>query len=288
MSLTLDRLRIVDEVMQAYADRKHITDKWLIRQAIATAPMRRAILTTLPIRPGMHIVDVGCGYGALLFDIAAMHSVRVTGIDHSPTALAIDEEILPTLAARGALEDGASITFQRGDATALPLPAGFADGVVSRFLFQHLSNPNAAASEMFRILRPGGFACAIDSDDALSIEYPADPPTVARTKEALKSLQRARGGDREIGRKLASTFHDAGFSVTQTFVVPQAVYSQTPSDLARGVLAEQLQAGHQELVARGILTEPEYQELLRNLRQEAARWQFSMHSEIAVLAWKPS
>ncbi|ACV59562.1 methyltransferase domain-containing protein [Alicyclobacillus acidocaldarius] len=288
MDRSLDRLQIVDDVMQAFADREDITDKWLIRQTIATAAMRRAILATLPMRPGMHIVDVGCGYGALLFDIAAMHSVHVTGIDHSPAALAVDEEILSTLAARGALKDGASITLQRGDAMALPLPDGFADGVVSRFLFQHIPNSRTAAAEMFRILRSEGFVCAIDSDDALSIEYPADPPAVTRAKDALKSLQRAKGGVREVGRQLASIFHDAGFSITQTFVVPQAVYSLAPSDLARDILAEQLQAGRQELVARGILTKPEYLELLRDLRQEEARWQFSMHAEIAVIAQKPS
>lgn len=287
MSLTLDRVRIVDEVMQAYADREDITDKWLVWQSIATATTRRAILSALRVLPDMHIADVGCGYGALLFDLVAMHKVKVTGIDNSPTVLALDEDILATLAARGALQEGATVTLQRGDVMALPLADGSVDGVVTRFLFQHLRNPSAAATEMFRVLTSGGFVCAIDVDDALSIEYPSHLAAYSRAKEALQSLQRIRGGDRKIGRKLASIFHNAGFSVAQTFVVPQAAYCQAPGDLTRDVLVQQLQAARPELIAHGILTETEFQMLLRDLRQETACWQFSMHAEIAVIALKP-
>ena len=56
---------------------------------------RAAILHTLALGPGDHLLEVGCGGGLLLRD--AMHSgAKVTGIDHSEEMIALAPCSLPT------------------------------------------------------------------------------------------------------------------------------------------------------------------------------------------------
>ncbi|WP_367307042.1 class I SAM-dependent methyltransferase [Alicyclobacillus acidocaldarius] len=279
--------QVIDDVMKTYVSREDVHNRWLIHQALATAAIRRAVLRALPIRAGMRVLDIGCGFGALTFDIAALYAVQLTGIDRSSTALAVAKRVEHDLRDAGAMAAGCAIEWKTGDAEALPLPDNDADVAVSRFLFQHLTNPNAAVREIFRVLKPGGFTCLIDADDALSLEYPVDP-VAAEVRDALSRLQQTNGGDRHMGRKLASLLAGAGLSVVQTFVVPQAHYAETPSRLARLTLLEQLRERRAGLIETGIISQASYEALARRLQQEPAKPQFSMHAEVAVIAKKPA
>ncbi len=273
--------------MKTYVSREDVPNRWLIHQALATAAIRRAVLRALPVRAGMRVLDIGCGFGALTFDIAALYDVQLVGIDRSSAALTVAKRMEQDLQNAGAIISGCTIEWQTGDAEALPLPDSHADVAVSRFLFQHLTNPSSAVREIARVLKPGGFACLIDADDALSLEYPVDP-VAAEVRDALSRLQQTNGGDRHMGRKLASLLADVGFSVVQTFVVPQAHYAETPSRLARLTLLEQLQERRGALIETGIISQASYDALARRLEQEPGEPQFSMHAEIAVIAKKPA
>ena len=71
-----------------------------------------------------------------------------------------------------------------GDAADLP----FADGAVHVLrcerVFQHLSDPQAAAHEFARVLAPGGRVAVLDSDWGTAISHPGDPDLVRRYTEA--------------------------------------------------------------------------------------------------------
>ena len=96
-------------------------------------------------------VDVGCGTGALTATVlAATDPAHVLGVDPSSGFLA---------GARARVTDPRA-SFQVGDAQSLPLPDRSVDAVVSGLALNFVPNPQLAATEIARILVPGGVAGA--------------------------------------------------------------------------------------------------------------------------------
>jgi SAM-dependent methyltransferase len=103
--------------------------------------VRRAALTLSPPRPGMKVIDVGCGAGAMLARYAAA-GCRVAGLDASPDMLS---------EARRRLGPGARLAT--GEAAALPFATGTADLVMATMLFHTLPEEGrpATLAEMARV-----------------------------------------------------------------------------------------------------------------------------------------
>lgn len=99
---------------------------------------------TQPDRP-LKIVDVGCGPGFLLGCLEGWFpSAELTGIDQSDDLLRVAKARCPKMLP---LE---------GDATALPLPDGYADVAFALHVVEHLPHPDQFLTEARRVLRPGG------------------------------------------------------------------------------------------------------------------------------------
>ncbi|MBM4062936.1 MAG: metalloregulator ArsR/SmtB family transcription factor [Planctomycetes bacterium] len=99
---------------------------------------------------GADVADLGCGTG-FLADWLAARGARVIAVDHSERMLA---------AARG--RSGPGITFRRGRLDALPLGDGEVDAAFANLVFHHVPDLDAAAREVFRVLRPAGVAVVSD------------------------------------------------------------------------------------------------------------------------------
>lgn len=109
-------------------------------------PAARLVVESAGLREGEHVVDIGCGTGNAT-TLAAELGAHVTGVDPAPRLLAA--------AADEARTRGLDATFLRGDATALPLPDGCADVVLSVFGVLFAPDARAAIAEMARIAAPG-------------------------------------------------------------------------------------------------------------------------------------
>ena len=110
-------------------------------------PAARVVVERAAPAPGEHVVDVGCGTGNAAL-LAAERGGRVTGVDPAPRLLEVARE--------RATERALDVTFELGDAAALPLEDGAADVVLSVFAVIFASDPRAAAAEITRVCAPGG------------------------------------------------------------------------------------------------------------------------------------
>ncbi len=101
----------------------------------------------LGIPAGARVLDVACGTGNLALPIARGGAL-VTGVDIAANLLVQARE-------RAAAE-GLTVRFDEGDADALPYPDGSFDWVVSMFGAMFAPRPEMVASELGRVLKPGG------------------------------------------------------------------------------------------------------------------------------------
>ncbi|GLI03837.1 hypothetical protein Pa4123_91170 [Phytohabitans aurantiacus] len=167
------------------------------------------------LRPGMSLLDVGCGPGTITLDLAARVAPgRVVGIDAAPDALA-------------AAPSTATVDFQVGDVYALAYDDDAFDVVHAHQVLQHLADPVAALREMRRVCRAGGFVAARDADYAAMTWHP-EIPALDDWLALYRRVARHNGGEPDAGRKLLSWAREAGF--TDVRATASAWCFATPED----------------------------------------------------------
>ena len=121
------------------------------------APYRelaKRIARDLP--PGADILDLACGPGYLAIAFAALGRYRVTGLDISDRFIRI--------ASTKAQEAGVAVTLRKGNAADMPFAEKRFDAILCRAAFKNFAQPDVALNEIYRVLKPGGFAVIVDLD----------------------------------------------------------------------------------------------------------------------------
>lgn len=172
------------------------------------------------LRPGLSLLDAGCGPGTITVDLARRVAPgRVLGVDRSPDVLA--------QAAAHAVDQGVALEVQPADVYALPFPDASFDVVHAHQLLQHVDDPVRALVEMRRVLRPDGLMAARDSDYACFAWAPPDP-LLTRWLDLYRAVARRNGGEPDAGRFLKGWALGAGFrevratSSTWTYADPES------------------------------------------------------------------
>jgi SAM-dependent methyltransferase len=160
------------------------------------------------LRPGMRVLDVGCGPGTIALGLAeAVAPGEVIGLD-------LREDVLARARDGAAARGTANLRFERGSAYELPFPDESFDAVLAHVVLMHLREPARALAEMHRVLRPGGVVGLRDADHGACLAYPTTP--LREQFYALRSrVQQHNGGDPFLGRSYRRLLLEAGFARTE-------------------------------------------------------------------------
>ncbi|GAC1597936.1 MAG: hypothetical protein NVS3B21_23000 [Acidimicrobiales bacterium] len=195
--------------------------------------VRRRIMELLAPTPGQRLLDVGCGAGQDVLDLA-----RLVGSDGAVFGVDKSESLLAEARDRAAQVGIDNVEFRFGDAQRLPLDDDSVDGSRSDRVFQYLTDPACAVRELVRVTRPGGTVVVADTDWGASVFDCDDLDLGVRIDDAWTAT-RPSG---RIGRQLFGLFVRAGLRDVEVF--PHTVAATNTSDDS----ASELTSTYREIV----------------------------------------
>jgi SAM-dependent methyltransferase len=167
------------------------------------------------LRPGMRLLDAGCGPGAIAVGFAKrVPPGDVVGVDSDAQGIEAARRLASSLELTNA-------QFAVASLYALPFDDQVFDGAFVHAVVQHLHDPVAALREVHRVLRPGAVIGVADADLSMDLLHPATPCMV-RSMQLLADLRRADGGTPDAGRRLRELLSLAGFSRCTASATPVA------------------------------------------------------------------
>ncbi|CQD20956.1 methyltransferase-UbiE family protein [Mycobacterium lentiflavum] len=162
------------------------------------------------LKPGLRLLDVGCGPGTITADLADIVAPgSVTAVDQFA-------DVLDVARSEARQRNLSNVTFAAADVERLDIADGTFDVVHAHQVLQHVADPVRALREMRRVCAPGGIVAARDADYAGFIWYPR-LAALDFWRDVYQQAARANGGEPDAGRRLLSWALEAGFDdVTPT------------------------------------------------------------------------
>jgi ubiquinone/menaquinone biosynthesis C-methylase UbiE len=157
------------------------------------------------LHPGLTLLDVGCGPGTITCDLARLVAPgAVVGLDAAESVVA---------EARHEAERSGppTVSFVVGDLLDLDFDDASFDVVHAHQVLQHVGDPVAALTEMWRVCRPGGVVAVRDSDYPGFRFFPEEAD-LDRALAAYGRLTRANGANWDAGRRLLHWANQVGFA----------------------------------------------------------------------------
>lgn len=172
--------------------------------------IRQQVYKKIKVIPGEQILEVGCGLGRTVREIAELTSnaCKVTGIDKS--AVLLNESIRRSDLTKN------NINFQQGDGAAL----AFADDTFyftcAERVLMHISDPKQVLAEMTRVLKKGG-TLTITEPDLSSVEI---YPDYNKVSSQLVNQWCSYTESPAIGKQLLGYFHELGLNNIEISITP--------------------------------------------------------------------
>jgi ubiquinone/menaquinone biosynthesis C-methylase UbiE len=165
---------------------------------------------------GSNVLEAGCGTGAQTVIIARKNPLsHFISIDISPESISEAETKVQSYGI-------SNVQFQQNDIFNLSFPDEFFDHIFLCFVLEHLSNPLLALSKLKRVLKKKGGLTVIEGDHGSAYFHP-DSEDAQRVIHHLVDLQKQKGGDANIGRRLYPLLQKAGLK--NISVSPRQVYA---------------------------------------------------------------
>jgi len=180
-------------------------------ERLTTSAGRRELAFFVPhLRPGMRLLEGGCGSGSMALELASVvHPGEVVGVD-------IDTKRVTEARTAAAGQGLNNVRFETASVLSLPFANDSFDAAFLSSVCEHLQDPLTALRELVRVVKPGGVIGVRDHEPSGMLVAPYDP----LFREMLDLVLRYRthaGTDFQIGRKLRGVPHAAGLQrVTAT------------------------------------------------------------------------
>lgn len=179
-----------------------------------TAPtllaIRKQVYNKIKVSPGEQILEVGCGLGRTVREIAELtdNACKVIGIDKS--AVLLNESIRRTDLTKN------NISFQQGDAAALDFADDTFSFACAERVLMHTPDPKQVLAEMTRVLKKGG-TLAITEPDLSSVEI---YPDYNKVSSQLVNQWCSFTESPAIGKQLLGYFQELGLNNIEISITP--------------------------------------------------------------------
>jgi ubiquinone/menaquinone biosynthesis C-methylase UbiE len=141
--------------------------------------MQKKLVSSLNLKEGQRLLDLGCGTGwAVRYAAGLVHERgEFYGIDISPKMIE---------KAEASSSGFNNVHFSITSAEQLPFDDNFFDFIICSNSFHHYFNPDKVLSEVYRVLKPGGRIYILDATSDTFIVRMADKRTKKRDPAHVK------------------------------------------------------------------------------------------------------
>ena len=174
------------------------------------------------LRPGMRLLDFGCGPGTISVGLAkAVEPGELHGVDMEESQIDLARRVADT----GAQPN---VFFHVGDVTDLDFEDNFFDVAHCHNVLMHVPDTQAVLEEVKRVLKPGGIIACREMISGSSFTYP-DYGVIRKAWDMFEDLLVADDAHPQMGKEMKGHVIEAGFAnlrATSSF----DIYS-TPKDI---------------------------------------------------------
>ena len=157
----------------------------------------------LSLKPGMLVLDVGCGIGGPMANLVRYTGASFVGINNNPYQVKRAKELTRNIQP--------ACRFICGDFMQIPESDNSYDGAIAIESMPHAPDKTAAYKEVYRILRPG--ACFIGSEWCITESFDSKNPEHLRIK---KDIETGNGlPDIASTSEVCAAFRAAGFEIIE-------------------------------------------------------------------------